>query len=246
MNLLISMDDTDSLDSPGTGELAAEIARMIHGRGWGETSFITRHQLYVHPEIPYTSHNSAMCFAAKVEPDCREVLIADAGDFLVRHSAPGSDPGLCVVDITAVADTAAMESFGRTAKNSVLTKQAAYDLARRLGIHLSEHGGTGQGVIGALAGAGLRLSGNDGRIRGNLLLPNESRRLSVKSLLAIPEVEAVQTRSGETLPDEQEITLDGKVKMVLMGGRATVLVTADSSNGGGSWRSVSKHEIKCY
>ena len=80
-------------------------------------------------------------------------------DLRSRQSAPGSDPGLCVVATTSVSGPKALIGFGQTAKDSVLTKSDAYGLAQRLGIHLSEHGGTGQGVIGALAGAGLRLIG---------------------------------------------------------------------------------------
>ena len=53
--------------------------------------------------------------------------------------------------------------FGYRAKQVVLTKSNAYKLAKKLDIHLSEHGGSGQGVIGALAGVALRLTANDGR-----------------------------------------------------------------------------------
>ncbi len=219
---------------------------LIEGRGWGDASFISRHQLFVHPDIPYTSHNSAMCFVAAVEPACRDFLIADAGSYLARQSAPGSDPGLCVVELSPTTDSLGLAAFGLAAKTSVLTKPAAYDLANRMGIHLSEHGGTGQGVIGALAGAGLRLSGNDGRIRGNLLLSIESRRLTVRSLLERPEVDAVLTQSGDTLADEEEISLDEKVKMVLLAGRSTVLVTSELMDGRPSWRALSKQEIKRY
>jgi len=55
---------------------------------------------------------------------------------------------------------------GRRATCSVLTKKEAYPLAEKLGIHLSEHGGTGDGVVGALAESGLRMTGNHCRFRG--------------------------------------------------------------------------------
>lgn len=246
MRVLISIDDTDDLYSPGTGELLAEIARVVEARGWGDTSYITRHQLFVHPDIPYTSHNSAMCFVAVIDPDCREAVIDEAATFLTRQSAPGSDPGLCVVVATALADAPALVGFGQSAKASVLTKNAAYKLARDLGIHLSEHGGTGQGVIGALAGAGLRLSGNDGRIRRRLTLPSGPPRFPVKTLRDFPGVDAVQTRTGETLPDDAEVKLDGQVKMVLIGGCSTLLVTAAAPGSDVHWRSCSKQELKYY
>ncbi len=54
----------------------------------------------------------------------------------------------------------------------LLTKQEAYMLANTTGVHLSENGGTGDGIVGALAGTGLRLDGNDGRFRGWLEFGN--------------------------------------------------------------------------
>lgn len=246
MKVLISIDDTDNLDSPGTGELAAEIARMIRARNWGETFFITRHQLFIHPDIPYTSHNSAMCFAANIDPECREMLIGAAGKFLLEQSAPGSDPGLCVLHTASLGDAAPLVGFGEAAKRVVLNKDDAYGLARRLGIHLSEHGGTGQGVIGALAGAGLRLGGNDGRMRGSLPLPTGTGQISVKDLRDHREVDAVQTLAGEALPDEAVIRLGNKVKTVMIEGRSTLLVAPDLAGGAVPWRSCSNQELKRY
>ncbi len=99
MQILISIDDTDNLESPGTGALASQIAADLESNGWGKSSFITRHQLLVHPDIPYTSHNSAMCFSAEIEADCLEQVISHSAGFLARESAEGSDPGLCVAVI---------------------------------------------------------------------------------------------------------------------------------------------------
>lgn len=246
MKVLIGIDDTDDPESPGTGELAAGIAAMIEWRAWGQASFITRHQLFVHPDIPYTSHNSAMCFSAEIEPDCREHLIADAGAFLARQSAPGSDPGLCVVTPESLTDLAPLTAFGEEAKRSVLTKQRAYALAHRLHIHLSEHGGSGLGVIGALAGAGLRLGGNDGRMRGTLAFPDKTALLSVKALRGQSGVDAVQALSGEALPDETLVQLGDKVKTVMLGGQSVLLLSPAPSGSDASWRTCTNRELKHY
>ena len=56
MVLYIALDDTDTLDSIGTGRLAREIAEDL-AREFPVYA-VTRHQLFVHPDIPYTSHNS--------------------------------------------------------------------------------------------------------------------------------------------------------------------------------------------
>ena len=123
---------------------------------WGRFPMISRHQLRVHTGIPYTSHNSAMVFEAEtaVEQEC---VIEFLGQYLTRHSAPGPAPGLCIVPQLRPNAQEALIFYGRRAKQEVLTKDEAYALAKDIGAHLSEHGGTGGGVIGALAGIGLRL-----------------------------------------------------------------------------------------
>jgi len=161
MQILISIDDTDNLESPGTGYLISRIAADLESNGWGKSSFVTRHQLLVHPDVPYTSHNSAMCFSAEIEENCLKNVIHYASEFLVRESATGSDPGLCVAVIDSLLNPDELISFGRSAKESVLTKESAYERAQQLGLHLSEHGGTGQGVIGALAVADRVTEGAD-------------------------------------------------------------------------------------
>ncbi|MFA7406121.1 MAG: hypothetical protein WC007_19165, partial [Pelobacteraceae bacterium] len=212
MQILISIDDTDNLDSPGTGALASQIAADLESNGWGTSSFITRHQLLVHPDIPYTSHNSSMCFQADIKDECLEQVIRHAAGFLARESAAGSDPGLCVAVIDRLPESDELLRFGRSAKESVLTKEAAYDLARRTGIHLSEHGGTGQGVIGALAGAGLRLGGNDGRLKGQLNIGAPGTVLDVALLVSRDDVDEVRSLDGATVENRDMVRLGEKVK----------------------------------
>lgn len=166
MKVLVCIDDTDNLDSMGTGELAEILAKTVEERGLGNCSGITRHQLLVHPHITFTSHNCSMCFITEMPETKLGDLISYASEFVQLASAMGSDPGLCVAVFEKIREPAKLLAFGQKAKYQVVTKQEAYSLARNLRIHLSEHGGTGQGVIGALAGAGLRLIGNDGRFRG--------------------------------------------------------------------------------
>ena len=59
--LLVGIDDTDNLESRGTGFRAREFGRQLMEEGLASVRGISRHQLYVHPDIPYTSHNSALC-----------------------------------------------------------------------------------------------------------------------------------------------------------------------------------------
>ena len=145
MKVLVCIDDTDNLESRGTGELAEQLSAEITSRSWGNCEFVTRHQLLVHPDVPYTSHNSSMCFTADISEQHLPLMIAHAGAFLENESAPGSDPGLAVAVSNRVSDMGAVVDFGQRAKQEVVKKQEAYDLAEALDIHLSEHGGTGHG-----------------------------------------------------------------------------------------------------
>ena len=247
MNLLICLDDTDNLESRGTGELASLLAAEIEENRWGRSSFVTRHQLLVHEDIPYTSHNSAMCFAAVLEDCPPQRLIDHAARFLERESAPGSDPGLCVVVSDALREPHRLIGFGRAAKEEVLTKEAAYLLAGELGIHLSEHGGTGQGVVGALAGTGLRLGGNDGRLKGRLNLGPEGESVPAGELRAHPFVDDLRSTEGIAPDDGDLVRIGEKVKTVLLGGKSVLLLEPEEGLGAGArWRTCSRQRLKNY
>jgi len=72
----------------------------------------------------------------------------------------GSDPGLCV----AKGDDPMMPrliEIGRLCTAKILTQQEVVKFAN--GIHLSGHGGTNDGIIGAAAAVGLTASGWSGR-----------------------------------------------------------------------------------
>lgn len=71
---LISFDDTDNLQTLGTGHV---LARFLDGLPY-ETGFITRHQLFVDERVPFTSHNSAMCATVRADVALAD-LAASAG-----------------------------------------------------------------------------------------------------------------------------------------------------------------------
>ncbi|WHH58821.1 hypothetical protein [Petroclostridium sp. X23] len=247
MKVLVCIDDTDNLDSMGTGELAALISKEIQLKGWGKCRGITRHQLLVHPDIPYTSHNSAMCFEADIDELCLEALISCACEMLKTNSAEGSDPGLCVVVPHLLPAPERLVAFGKKAKEMVLTKAEAYAFASEMNIHLSEHGGTGQGVIGALAGTGLRLGGNDGRYKGKLRLESDNNIILVKDIYAQSDVEVVKTLDGTILDDNEAVILGEHLKAVLLNGKSTLLVIpSEDASGKALWKTCSKQLLRAY
>jgi hypothetical protein len=247
MEVYICIDDTDNLESRGTGELAALLADDIAKNGWGTSSFITRHQLLVHPDVPYTSHNSSMCFSATINDTFLETLISHASGFLERESAEGSDPGLCVAVSDRIGSPEVLKEFGIKAKQQVVTKSEAYYLAQNLGVHLSAHGGTGHGVIGALAGVGLRLGGNDGRMRGGLKLGAENSVVKVGEICSHPQVDAVRSTDGNLLGNEERVILGEKIKTVLLEGKSVLLVMpAKDGTEAALWRTCPRQLLKKY
>ncbi|MBJ6802316.1 hypothetical protein [Geomonas propionica] len=247
MRVLIAIDDTDNSVSRGTGEIAALIADAIEANGWGKPGFITRHQLLVHPDIPYTSHNSAMCLPVEMPEQCLERTITFACDFLERECADGSDPGLCVVVTDNIDSAAELVAFGRRAKQEVIRKEEALELAQRLHVHLSEHGGTGHGVIGALAGVGLRLWGNDGRMRGSLAAVRPGQVLTVRELLEQPDVDSVRSPDGSTVDFAALVRIGDKPKTVMRDGGSVLLVRpAEQVVGGAAWETLPRRMLRDY
>jgi hypothetical protein len=246
MQILVSIDDTDSLTSRGTGHLASQLAAELEAKGWGRSGFVTRHQLFVHPDIPYTSHNSAMCFSADIAEDALDRVVAHAAELLGRESAEGSDPGLCVAVIERLERRDELAVFGRQAKSMVLSKDEAFSVAGRCGVHLSEHGGSGQGVIGAVAAVALRLSGNDGRLRGRLRLEPVGKTFSVAEFCRQEEIDSVRTLDGRLLTDAESVRLGEKAKTVLLDGMSVLLVTPVDAAGGTLWQTCPRELLRNY
>ena len=186
-----------------------------------------------------------MCFAANLAEEYLASFIAGAEAILTNESAPGSDPGLCVVVLDWLVDPALLIHFGQRAKRYVLVKEEAYQLANKVQVHLSEHGGTGQGVIGALAGAGLRLSGNDGRIKGQVrLTPAADGTAAVGKSSGQTKTEQVQSLDGRLLAADERVFIGDKLKLVLLDNKAVLLVRQDKEHS--RWRTCSKQELKEY
>ena len=251
MRYLLAIDDTDRENWPGTGHLLEKIRNDIEKKQWGTTDRITRHQLLVHPSIPYTSHNSVMCFSGVItERETVNSIIDLAISYIKKEAAPESDPGLCVVFPDKLSIPEQLISFGQRAKREKIGKEEAYALAEleRLSIYLSEQGGTGEGVIGALAGVGLRLSGNDGRFRGSHFLVEKMTKYKVSDLYQMGEgkIDEVCTEHGVTLSGEEYVFLEGKIKTILKDNKSVLPVKEVKERDWCFWKNLSANEIKRY
>ena len=241
MDLLICIDDTDNIDSKGTGEIADEISKLIADRFGVQCGFVSRHQLLVHEDIPYTSHNSSMCFPCNVDERHYDDLLGACFEHLSAESASGSDPGLAVADIQNV-NNEILKFFGIDAKRRVLTKDEAYNTALHTGVYLVEAGGTGQGVIGALAGIGLRLWGNDGELKGRFSEFLQDETYTVRDLKEPGTIHEVRDETGRVLPDEESVYIIWKAKPSLLSGRSTLLVKRHNDG----WSTMDKSELRKF
>jgi len=160
MRIYIGFDDTDVLGSDrGTGKLARWFEKKLpeECRLWG----VIRQQLPRFEGIPYTSNNSSACVVVDTDvPKMNELLIQKGIDHIRELYIEGSDPGLCVVTQESPAIPDLIE-FGRACCSRIVTQKEAMAACHHS--HLSGHGGTNDGIIGAAAGVGLTLSGWSGR-----------------------------------------------------------------------------------
>jgi hypothetical protein len=156
---LIGIDDTDNKDSRGTGYNSRQLAIYLEENDLARVKGITRHQLFVHPDIPYTSQNSSACL--DVEAYDFNALKDNTRSFMLNVGAEGSDVGLCIASWDSINHE--IIDWGESAKKMVLRLDNCKQLADGKEIYLEGLTGTHDGMIGALAAVGLRKSGNDGR-----------------------------------------------------------------------------------
>lgn len=245
MRYLIGIDDTDNPDSRGTGFRARQLGARLGEAGLAELRGITRHQLFVHPDIPYTSHNSAACLDVRLLDGSMGMLRDFCRDYLAAESAPGSDAGLCVAGFDAVADEVVV--FGRSAKHTVLTREQARDLAGRQGLHLEGVTGDHMGMIGALSAVGLRRSGHDGRFIWLRGVRELSGTAIVDDLLATTGIDSVETVDADPVPGKARVCVDPWPRPVLLDGRAVLLAQkTDKSGTAYDWELLSKDAIRRY
>lgn len=242
MKVFLSVDDTDSKESRGTGFRSRQMGSELMLAGHGKVFGITRHQLFVHELIPYTSQNSSNCL--EIETHNSDKLWDFCRRFMIREALPGSDVGLCMSEIGKVSEE--VEEWGRRAKREVLTQTEAYAIAERNDLRLEGLTGTKDGIIGALAAIGLRNDGNDGRFiwQPGKQLRDLSGSVSVENLLQGTKVNAVMTRDGKELTPETMIDLGDWVRAVLINKRTYIIAERNLRKSGNDWKTADKIYLK--
>ncbi len=243
--LLIGLDDTDNLESRGTGFLARCLGEELEKRGMAVPLSISRHQLLVDPRVPYTSHNSSLCIRAELLDDIESVTTLSR-DFTLERSAEGSDVGVCTIMEEDVSEE--LVEYSWSAKTTVLDQEMARKLADKLGIRLAALRGTGDGIIGALAAVGLRSTNKDGRFPW---LPGirdvAEGKYTTRDLYSRTALEAVKTLDGAVPSESYSIFVTDWTRAVMFDGKATLLVEeVEDNESSNNWRTAPKSVVKRF
>ena len=168
-------------------------------------------------------------------------IVARAEAHLRRNWMEGSDPGLCVVAEGSPA-LSALIAFGRRAAVEVVGQADAYEAAR--GAHLSGHGGTEDGVIGAAAGAGLTAGGWHGRLIEYRSVLGHLRDIlepvSVAQLAHVGITVVTLDRDAPAPLPDAPVRAEGWLRPRLWAGRPVLPVQRD---GNGGWLAVGPRTI---
>lgn len=218
--IYIGIDDTDNLESRGTGNLARNIAAQL-SRTY-PIAGVVRHQLCKDPCVPCTKNNSCATILLQGEAPLEEIF-KQVSDWMLADFQPGSDPGLCVAQEVPIP----VQEFGVRVKQEIVTYEQAQQLARKTGLHLAALGGDGGGIIGALAAVGLAASGEDGRY----IHVGHIRELSGwQPVPALLEAGVVEVISQAGVPIQQGLVMTDKLRPARRGGRPVAIVAPAGEN----------------
>ena len=238
MRTYIGFDDTDNKNANrGTGKLARWFEKELPEgcRLWG----VVRQQLLLHDDIPYTSHNSSACVVVDTrEPGMEEELTRLAVAHVERHSLVGSDPGVCVTS-NGERGLSVLVDFGYRCTREVVSQEDALHAARD--VHLSGHGGTNDGIIGAAAAVGLTASGHSGRFIEFGGLRDFSEQITVWELAQHNILVMSLERDAQPPSPDDQVHTNNWLRPRLWGNRAVLLAHKKSE---GIWESLGKKHKK--
>lgn len=242
MLYLIGIDDTDNLESRGTGFVGRTMGEAISKAGLGVCGGISRHQLLFDQRVPYTSHNSSLCL--EVESEKPEEMWSFMIDFLLGACAPGSDCGLCMVEANNV--PASVVRWGQTAKQDLVKQVDAFKLAKKENIKLIGLTGNHDGVIGSMAAVGLRSYGEDGRfvsLKG-VDVREISGVMNLQQLQKLVHLDQIMTNEGMVLDEKTPVSLEGWLRPVHRKGLITLIVNKIENNNEYEYQLATKEYIK--
>lgn len=208
MKIYVAFDDTDTLNcGRGTGKLARWFEKWIPVNC--EMTGVVRQQLLVDPSIPYTSHNSSLCCIIEApDESVKDTLIENAVEHIKSHFFHGSDPGLCVA-VEGSNDINKLIEHGKNCVTRKVTQSEALNATKNS--HLSGHGGTNDGIIGAAAAVGLTVLGESGRFieYGNKIKLRDYPQETTVKMLNNNGIKVIPVDRNSKLPSQNDIVNNG-------------------------------------
>lgn len=234
MRFFLGMDDTDTFNSSyGTGKVARWFEPFLP-EGFSLMG-VVRQQLLLHRDVPFTSHNSGACLVIKSNNGQERLsLLETAIEHIKSYSLQGSDPGVC---LAAENDPGLqlLTDFAIKCTQSVVSQSEAWNMAEKAEIHLSGHGGTNDGIIGALASVGLTAWGWAGRFIEVGSLRDLPQKISVAQLHDYGILVSSIDRDSSHPAENDVVDTRGWCRPRLFGGRPVLLVR---QAGAGLWYSL--------
>ena len=230
--ILVGIDDTDILGSPGTNQLARAIVERLKP-DW-RCVWIARHQLFFDPRVPFTSKNGSASIA--LEPrgvGDLDALTNNCRDVMREWFIEGSDPGLCVTAHVPEAIT----NYGKLCQRDLVTQAQARGLAAEHGIHLEGLGGTQGGVIGALAAVGLAITRDDGRLVQMGEWPDDLSGPQPVSVLHARQLTVLDLDRGDEI-QTGSVDVGKHLRPNVRGGRYVLYVRREMTESGESLQAV--------
>lgn len=231
----IGIDDTDTLDSPGTNQLARHLIAALP-EGFALVVAL-RHQLLVDPRVPCTSQNGSASLLVRAEPgrSAADLLPVLRAEMRARYVV-GSDPGLCVTDRVPME----IVTFGRRAQRELVRQEDARALARASDVWLEGLGGTEDGVIGALAAVGLLAGGNDGRVvhRPGWTWPDPFAGPQPVAAVLARGVDEVRHAASREVVREGVVDIGKHLRPSYRDGRVVLYVEPSGRPGPADWRAL--------
>ena len=221
MQYFIGLDDTDNLESRGTGHLARTMATARRKISACMASRATN--CWKMSACRKLLKTAALQFSWKALPYPLIEIAMYARKVLLDDFQPGSDPGLCV----AADVPAEIIAYGQRAQCEFLYQQEPRDLAAAHGLHLEGLGGDEDGVIGALAAVGLAASGGDGRYVQVGSIRDLEGLLPLANVLAAG-ITSVKTLDGETVTEG--MILSDKLRPARRGGQPVLFVEREDDH----------------
>jgi hypothetical protein len=226
--IFIGIDDTDVLNGGfGTGRVARDTAAFLEKMDCGRYFGVIRYQLLVDSRIRYTSHNSSKCIEFEAEVALEQIQQFGI-EYLKQIFVAGSDPGICVCAQDQI--THDLIEYGYKAQSEYLTKQQAIDLARKNGILLSEVGGSGEGIIGALASVGLRGSGNGGRYVQLRNIKKLEGLITVETILSQTDIVSVIDENNCPVNSKEIVDSNNWIRPNVIGGKPVLRLRLRKDN----------------